>query len=98
MPTPEEIGLPNTFNLQRFQDIHLQDQDLLKEYISQYQSGAINTAHQIIETNPQGIGKTFTAKTLNAYTKAKRLQILNYMFYVRQLENNTRAYEIFEYK
>lgn len=70
MTTPEEMGLPNTFDLQRFQDIHLQDQDLLKEYISQYQSGAINTAHQIIETNPQGIGKAFTAKTLNAYTKA----------------------------
>lgn len=40
----------------------------------------------------------YLCSNVNAYTKAKRLQILNYMFYVRQLENNTRAYEIFEYK
>lgn len=70
MPTPEEMGLPNTYDLQRFQDIHLQDQDLLKDYISNYQVGSVNTAHQIIESNPQGIGKAFTAKTLNAYTAA----------------------------
>lgn len=81
MATPEELGLPNTYDLQRFQDIHLQDHDLLKEYISKYQSGSINTAHQIIETNPQGIGKAFTAKSINAYVSAildlERLTIQN---------------------
>lgn len=65
-----EPGLPNTYDLKRFQDIHLQDAALYREYISRYQSGAVNVAHNIIETNSQMDGKAFTAKSINAYVQA----------------------------
>lgn len=70
MPTPQEMGLPNTYNLQRFQDIHLSDDELRKEYISEYQSGAINTAHSIINNDPQAQSKALTPGRIKAYTDA----------------------------
>lgn len=70
MPTPAEMGLPNTYDLQRFQDIHLSDDEFRKEYISEYQSGSINAAHSIINNDPQAQSKALTASRIKAYTDA----------------------------